>query len=233
MSRREPPRIYAAEQLALRLEQQIVERALGPGDRLGTKAEIAARFGYSGGTVNEALILLETRGMLEARPGPGGGIFAASPLARVRLDRLLRELHAGSPDPAECRAVRAALEPSLCLDAARLCAEADAADLREILAAMAGADPPAAANLIWALHRRIAQICANTLLGTLYLTVLDCAEEGAEPAASAPPGALAAHDELVEALVAGDRPRLRRALEGHAPLCLQCPELDSNQRPIP
>jgi DNA-binding FadR family transcriptional regulator len=225
MGRFEPSRIYAAEELALRLEQQMVDQALGPGDRLGTKAEIGERFGYSGGTVNEAVILLETRGMLEARPGPGGGLFVASPVARVRLDRLLREFRVASPDVADCRSVRGALEPSLCLEAARLCERADAAELREIVAAMraCGGDPAGLLQLNWALHRRIAEISANTLLRTFYLTVLHCVEEEAEGTeldgtrlfVEAP----AVHEELVEALIAGGKGRLSRALERHAPLC--------------
>jgi DNA-binding FadR family transcriptional regulator len=225
MNRFEPSRIYAAEELALRLEQQIVEQALRPGDRLGTKAEIAAQFGYSGGTVNEAVILLETRGMLEARPGPGGGLFSASPVSRVRLDRLLRGFRAGSAGLAECRSVRSALEPTLCFDAARLCDRSDATELRGILAGMQGsaADPAALLQLNWALHRRIAEISANALLRTLYLTVLHCVEEDTDDVeagvARTPAEALAVHEELVEALIEGGEGRLGRAVERHTPLC--------------
>ena len=222
MSGFQTSRIYAAEELALRLEQQIVDKALGPGDRLGTKAEIAARFGYSGGTVNEALILLETRGMLEARPGPGGGIFTASPASRVRLDRLLRDFRTGSPDLADCRGVRGALEPSLCTDAARLCDRSDATDLRSIVADLRSCDddPAASTRLTWSLHRRIAEISANPLLRTFYLTVLHCVEEETEASGASAPAALAAHEELVEALIEGGRARLARAVERHAPLCV-------------
>ena len=225
MGRYEPSRIYAAEELALRLEQQMVDEALGPGDRLGTKSEIAERFGYASGTVNEAVILLETRGMLEARPGPGGGIFVASPVARVRLDRLLREFRVASPDLADCRSVRSALEPSLCLEAARLCARSDAAELREIVAGMhrCASDPAALLRLNWALHRRIAEISANALLRTLYLTVLHCVEEESDGTEAEGPrvsvDAPAVHEELVEALIEGGESRLGRAVERHAPLC--------------
>ena len=197
----------------------MVDEALGPGDRLGTKAEIAARFGYSGGTVNEAVILLETR------PGPGGGLFAASPVARVRLDRLLREFRVASPDLADCRSVRSALEPSLCLEAARLCT-------RSTPPSCARSSPACIAAP--AIRRRS---CGSTgpctggsrrsaptpLLRTLYLTVLRCVEEETDGAeADDPPVSVqapAVHEELVEALIEGGESRLGRAVERHAPLC--------------
>jgi DNA-binding FadR family transcriptional regulator len=176
--------------------------------------------------VNEAVVLLETRGMVEARPGPGGGLFTASPVSRVRLDRLLRQFRAASPGLSECQAVRSALEPSLCADASRLCNAADAVELREIVAAMggSGADPAALLGLNWALHRRIAAIAAKALLRTLYLTVLHCVEEGTDgddPAGEhLPTEVVAVHAELVEALIAGGGRRLDRAVQRHAPLCL-------------
>jgi DNA-binding FadR family transcriptional regulator len=216
------PRLYAAEELALSLERRIADQRLAPGDRLGTKAEIGERYEFSGGTVNEAVILLETRGVVEARPGPGGGLFVAAPAPHVRLDLVLRELTADSPEIGDCLSVRSALEPPLCFDAARNCEPSDAADLREILAAMRQgiAEPRALLHGDWRLHRRIAEIAANPLLRVLYLTTLDLVEEAADraPDAAARGGerTLDVHEELVEALIAGQTARLARAVERHA-----------------
>lgn len=199
----EPPRLYAAEELALRIERHIVAGRLAPGARLGTKAEIRDRYEFAGGTVNEAVILLETRGMVEARPGPGGGLFVAAPAPRARLDLLLRELLADSPRPADCRDLRSALEPALCLDAARHCGPDEAAELREILAAMradqgGGREGPGADGL--RLHRRIAEMTANRLLRIVYLATLNLLEEAGAPLSGE---AIAADEELVEAIIDG------------------------------
>jgi DNA-binding FadR family transcriptional regulator len=218
------PRLYAAEELALRIERRIAEQRMTPGDRLGTKAEVGDRYGFSGGTVNEAVILLETRGMVEARPGPGGGLFVAAPAPRVRLDLLLRELPVEAPRAADCLSLRNALEPPLCLDAARHCEASDAADLREILAAMRreASEPQQLRRSNWRLHRRIAAISANPLLRVVYLATLNLVEEATDrtPDTAALDGeqAVDVHEELVEALIAGQPTRLARAVERHDPL---------------
>lgn len=218
------PRLYAAEELALRLERRIAEQRLAPGDRLGTKAEIGDRYAFSGGTVNEAVILLETRGVVEARPGPGGGLFVAAPAPRVGLDLLLRELPVGPPPVADCLSLRSALEPPLCLDAARHCAAEDAAELREILAAMRreAGEPRRLLRSNWRLHRRIAAITPNSLLRVVYLATLNLVEEASDrtPAAGAHDRerTIEVHEELVEALIAGQPTRLARAVERHDPL---------------
>ena len=215
------PRLYAAEELALRIERHIVSRHLPPGARLGTKAEIRARYEFAGGTVNEAVILLETRGMVEARPGPGGGLFVAAPAPRARLDLLLRELLVDSPRAADCLELRSALEPALCSDAARNCRATDAAELRDALEAMRGAGAAelglSPANL--RLHRRIAAIATNSLLRVVYLLALGLLEEAdgqhSDPCTLADEEAFEVHEELVEALIAGGPDRLARAVERH------------------
>jgi DNA-binding FadR family transcriptional regulator len=219
--RTDAPRLYAAEELALRIERHIVSHRLPPGSRLGTKAEIRDRYDFAGGTVNEAVILLETRGMVEARPGPGGGLFVAAPAPRARLDLLLRELLVDSPRPADCLDLRSTLEPALCADAARHCDARDAAELREILAAMRRGGPEghegAADSLT--LHRRIAEAAANPVLRFVYLTTLGLLEEGGggQSVTCVPDReeAAAVHEELVEAVIDGGEDRLARALRRH------------------
>ncbi len=225
----EVPRLYAAEELALRIERQIVADRLGPGSRLGTKAEIRDRYEFAGGTVNEAVILLETRGMVEARPGPGGGLFVAAPAPRTRLDLLLRELLVAAPAAADCRELRGALEPAICADAARRCDAAEAAELRAIVATTGreGADgaPGAAADgsegpspAALRLHRRIAAMATNRLLRIVYLATLNLLEEagyGEDPCGLDRAEAAAVHEELVEALIDGRRERLARAIARH------------------
>jgi DNA-binding FadR family transcriptional regulator len=69
----------AAEQLA-----ELAARA-EPGTRLGTKEELRALCGVSVGTFNEALRLVQARGLVTVRAGRVGGLFASrqSPLVRL------------------------------------------------------------------------------------------------------------------------------------------------------
>jgi DNA-binding FadR family transcriptional regulator len=72
----------------------------------------------------------------------------------------------------------------------------------------------------WALHRRIANLCRNALLHSLYLTLLDFVEDALERAGSWPRDGvehLARHRELVEAIDAGLGARLEAAIARHQP----------------
>src|SRR5271170_6825514 len=77
-----PPRVSRAARVAEELEREILADAYRPGERLGTKEDLRERFGVAVATVTEALRLLETRGLTQARPGPGGGIFVTHAAAR-------------------------------------------------------------------------------------------------------------------------------------------------------
>src|SRR3954467_12376383 len=113
-----PPRVPRAEAVARDLEAEILGGRLAPGDRIGTKDDLRHRFGVAVATVNEAVRLLETRGLIEARPGPGGGVFVANSSARVAVKGSPMAAMWGAARLADCMAVRNALEPLVCRDAA-------------------------------------------------------------------------------------------------------------------
>jgi DNA-binding FadR family transcriptional regulator len=62
-------RVY--EQIAEHLTQLIRERDMRPGDRLPPERELAAQLGVSRPSVREAMIALETAGLVEVRTGSG------------------------------------------------------------------------------------------------------------------------------------------------------------------
>ena len=53
-----------AETVALALESEIERSGLTAGDSLGTKSDLASRFSVSPGTLNEALRLLQSGGVI-------------------------------------------------------------------------------------------------------------------------------------------------------------------------
>src|SRR5919106_282586 len=119
------PRVPRAEAVARDLEAQILGGGLAPGERLGTKDDLRQRFGVAVATVNEAVRLLETRGLIEARPGPGGGVFVAASSVRAALQRGKVQAAWGAARVADCLAVRNAIEPLVCREAARHRSAAD------------------------------------------------------------------------------------------------------------
>jgi len=219
-----PVRISRAQELAQRLEADIVDGGLQAGERLGTKGDIRERFGYAVATVNEALRLLETRGLIEARPGPGGGVFVAAPASRVRLNHLVLGFKVNDAPFSDCLAVRNALEPLVCREASEHCGARDAKALRGIVTRMEdkATEPGDFLRLNWDLHRRMAKMGSNAPLKTLYLTLLDFVQDGLEEVRGDEffdaEGNLEVHRELVEAIIDGDPRRLAHAIEQHTPM---------------
>jgi DNA-binding FadR family transcriptional regulator len=217
-------RVSRAEAVTRELEQQIVDGALPAGEKLGTKEQIRRRFGVAVATVNEAIRLLEMRGLVEARPGPGGGVFVAPASTRVRLNHLVLGFKVGDAPFSDCLAVRNELEPMVCRDAAR---HGTAKDGRRLIKIVAGMEtrldaPEDFLRLNWELHRQIAKMCRNAPLKTLYLTLLDYVEDGLHDVRADeffdPARNLAAHRRLVEAIISHDAQRVDAALEDHLPM---------------
>jgi GntR family transcriptional regulator, transcriptional repressor for pyruvate dehydrogenase complex len=232
-------RVPRAEAVARDLEAQILGGGLAPGERLGTKDDLRQRFGVAVATVNEAVRLLEMRGLIEARPGPGGGVFVANSSVRVALKRSGLQATWGAARFADCLAVRNGLEPLVCRDAATNRATEDVAALREILAAMekcAPTDADAYFALNWGLHRRIAKGCRNAPLHSIYLTLLDFLEDGLRPGDLRefhPEDDVAIHRELIDAIAAGPGPRLEAAVERHVGMRIELRNPQSRSRPGP
>jgi GntR family transcriptional regulator, transcriptional repressor for pyruvate dehydrogenase complex len=220
-SRLAASRVSRAEAVARDVEAEILGEGIPPGERLGTKEELRQRFGVAVATVNEAVRLLETRGLIEARPGPGGGVFVARSSVRAALKRDGLDGSWGRAAFADCLAVRDGLEPLVCREAARHHTDEDIRALEKILAGMERhVDEPAAClELNWALHRRIAKLCRNAPLHSIYLTLIDFLEAGLDL------GKLRdfdgeveveVHRELVASIDEGPGPRLDAAVERHA-----------------
>jgi len=221
--RDDPSRISRAESIARKIEEDILDDGLPAGHRLGTKDDLRRRFGVAAATVNEALRILDTRGLVDARPGPGGGVFVASPLSRVHMSHMVLGFGMGDAPFSDCLEVRNALEPLVCRGAAESCTAKDASALRALVKAMGGQleNPLDFLRLNWELHRRLAKMCANAPLKSLYLTLLDFVESALQDVRPDeffdPEDNLRVHEELVEAVVSGDSERLEAAVRRHTP----------------
>jgi GntR family transcriptional regulator, transcriptional repressor for pyruvate dehydrogenase complex len=214
-------RVSRAELVARELEREINDER-EPGERLGTKEDLRKRFGVAVATVNEAVRLLETRGMIEARPGPGGGVFVARRAARLAFRHLVLGLGSGSTSYEECLEVRDALEPLIDGHAARYHRVGDIRDMNRIIKSMEAAkdDPATFFKCNWALHRRIAELCRNSPLRSMYLALIDFLEysiDNAEFARFDGEGMVEVHRDLVKAIDRGEGPELDAAIEAHVP----------------
>ena len=200
-----------------------------PGERLGTKEELRAACGVSVGTFNEALRLVQARGVVSVRPGRVGGLFARRQSPLVRLGNSVLAMDEGATSVADAVRLRAALDPLLLEDAVRHASADDLAAMRRELqrmgAAVADVDGPAFLRAGWALHAQIAGVTPDAVLQSFSLSLLEIIESHA-PAVPPPgrqprPEHLASqydlHAALVQAIADRDADRaleLVRELEG-------------------
>ncbi|GAA2636377.1 FCD domain-containing protein [Actinomadura fulvescens] len=219
------PAIGRAEQAAERIAD--LARRAEAGARLGTKAELRALCGVSVSTFNEALRLLQARGLVSVRPGPGGGLFAAEQSPMVRLGNSMLALDAEQTSVAEAIRIRDALDPLLIEDALWHASPADIAEMRAILGTMADAidagDPTAFVHANWRLHARISATSPHVLLRSLYTNLLDLITThtlAVRPAGDHPLPTylrerLQLHTDLVDALARHDREAALRLIHAH------------------
>ena len=214
-------RVSRAELVARELEREIGDE-LEAGERLGTKEDLRQRFGVAVATVNEAVRMLETRGLVEARPGPGGGVFVSAPGARLAMAHAVLSLASETSTYEECLELRDALEPLVDRYAARFHRAADIRALNQVLDRMGRCteDPPGFFEANWDLHRRIAKLCGNAPVRGIYLTMLDYLQETVDDAQFPEfdgEAMLAVHRDLVAAIDAGEGPGLDAAVAAHQP----------------
>ena len=167
------------EQAAQRLAA--MAESVEPGERLGTKDELRGVLGVSVGTLNEALRVVQTRGLITVRPGPRGGLFASRQSPVVRLGNSMLALDDDAASVAEAVRLRNALDPLLVEDAIEHASNRDIKALRVHLAHMEDAaharDSTAFVRANWALHARIAEISPSPILRSFYLNLLQIIED--------------------------------------------------------
>jgi DNA-binding FadR family transcriptional regulator len=166
------------EQAAERLAE--LAASAEPGTRLGTKDELRALCGVSVGTFNEALRLVQARGLVTARAGRVGGLFASRQSPLVRLGNSVLAIDDDATSVADAVRIRDALEPLLVEDAVRHRSAGDADALRQRLERMRAAADALDGNEFlranWALHVRIAKVSPSAMLRSFYLSLPEMIE---------------------------------------------------------
>lgn len=164
-----------AEQAALVIGRWVEQEELGA--RLGTRKELQERVGVSKGSINEAVRLLESRGLISTRTGPGGGLFTASPPPLARLGHALLTLDDDAADVGYAVRIRDALDPLLIEDAVSHSSAVDIVRMRRSLQEMEDAmgtqDYLGFLRANWDLHVVIAAVTPNQPLRSIYLSLMD------------------------------------------------------------
>lgn len=211
----------AAELIADAIRAQIASGELQPGAPLPNESELLRHFAVARPTVREALRILEIDGLIQIRPGRGGG----ARVRRPRGDELTRQLALfiwGRNITAEhLHDVRTALEALAAEGAARHRTEADIVELvartEAVEANVGNLRRYLDANLAWhmevvrASHNElliaVMEVLSNAIHQATDIDVFDSDEVRRET--------LKIHRSILEAIVAQDAEAARRRMTRH------------------
>lgn len=208
-----------------RIEGDLLEGRLGPGDRLPSERELSADLGVGRSSVREALRVLEVMGLIRTATGSGpqaGAIVIATPSGG--LSALLRlQVAAQGFELADVVKTRLVLEDavavSLAADDAR-----DTGDAHRVLAAMDAAGLTAEEFLVLdaQLHLALAEASGNTVIAAMMAGLRTAIESyvltGSQSIDDWPAMAArlrAEHHAIMTAIDSGDADAARRLVKDH------------------
>jgi GntR family transcriptional repressor for pyruvate dehydrogenase complex len=208
-----------AEEIARKLGQLIAEWGLEAGASLGTKEDLRRRFQVSPGTMNEAVRILESRGIVEMRRGSKGGVFVSTTSLQATLKQVVPALDHNTALVEDCWAVSRQLEPLILVEATKRAKVDSVAELNSLVNKIAAAvdDPTESLRCSWFLYRRIAEMGSNPVLTAIYTALLDFLEDKVGQVAPAvnhaiPHQVVAKSRRVVDAIASGDTQRAAAAV---------------------
>lgn len=208
-----------------KIEADLLDGTLQPGDRLAPERELASTLGVGRSSVREALRVLEVMGLIRTGTGSGptsGAIIIATPQGGMSALLRLQVAAQGFPldDVVATRlALESAVVEALATDAARSTAPA-----RSIVAAMEADDltPPEFLALDAQLHLALAEASGNVVIVAMMAGLRTAIESYVQAGAARIPdwkGTVerlrSEHRAILEAVEAGDAVRARTRVRDH------------------
>jgi GntR family transcriptional repressor for pyruvate dehydrogenase complex len=208
-----------------KIEADLLDGALRPGDRLPPERELATTLGVGRSSVREALRVLEVMGLIRTGTGSGptsGAIIIATP--QGGMSALLRLQVAAQGFPLDdVVATRLALESAV-VETLAADPERSTAQARTIVDAMEAADltPPEFLALDAQLHLALAEASGNVVIVAMMAGLRTAIESYVQAGAARIPDWDAAvarlraeHRAILEAVDAGDGARARALVHDH------------------
>ncbi len=165
--------VRAADAAAATLRERIVGLE-APGTRLGSVADLSAELGISVPTLRQALRLLENEGLVVARRGRNGGIYAGPPnigaISGV-AETYLRMAHVPLIDLLKTTGM-------LSREALKLAVKDAGDDERQALVQLysrplVGMDPEEILDLEWSINEHLGQATRSPSMALLLIVILD------------------------------------------------------------
>lgn len=220
VTRGRPRHPKTSEIVARELASHIADGDLAEGTALPTERVMAESMGVGRTTVREALRLLETRGVLTIRSGPGGGPVVRRPRPRELAEALTLILQFEAATFEQVMEAREWLEPTITRKAVSRMGPTALDELRAANAAIRDAlsDVEAFAAANRAFHAIIARNCGNIVLQIFSETLLVIADGrpvGITYTSRQIAAIVDAHQVIIDAFAAGDADAAEAAMSEH------------------
>ncbi|MEO7627512.1 MAG: FadR/GntR family transcriptional regulator [Nocardioides sp.] len=212
--------IKTSERVARELVNHIVDNDLAEGAKLPNEKQLVEAFEVGRTTLREALRLLETRGVITVRPGPGGGPIVRRPRGDDLREGLTLILQFSGGSLKDVLEARTALEPTMArLAAGRITDE----QVDELSASVERMRDGAGDHDIFLsenqfFHAKIADLTGSGVLRAFNDTlksIADGAVVGVEYTARRRLAVAAAHEKVVDALRTRDPDAAAEAMRAH------------------
>ena len=174
MSSRPPAaHLSKAQQVAQELLARIAESDIEPGQTFGTEAELRKQFDVSRPTLREGIRILESQGVFEQRPGPGGGLILRRPSLDMLAHSLSVYLRFNDVPFVTVLKAREVIEPALAAEAAEQGTDDDFRAMAESIERMKAQGDDQAAFIAEnrAFHGIVARASGNKVLETFWGTM--------------------------------------------------------------
>ena len=202
--------------------QQIVDAIsagdLRPGDRLPSERTLAKLMEISRPTLREATGVLAGAGVIDVKPGPGGGMFVKSDVIPVRLLEKQSELRIG--EVVAVLEARRLIEPGVAQLAAVYGTDEDFDFMRQTIELQRAclAEPRRFAEIDLRFHLTIARATQNAVLVAIMRSILRriaIARDMLQRVAGDADASIALHERTLAAILGGDADEIDAVMDEH------------------
>ncbi len=221
-------RTLVPQSVAREIQAMITDGTLKPGDKIPSQREFSQKFGISRASLREALLTLETLGLLKTEAGRG--TFVVGP-PQGQAGHMAPWRYSESHSVFDVFQTRIMLEGEIARLAAGRVTQLQLEQMENATCAMeeswARLDRLANVEADLEFHGVIVSACSNAMLRTLYETMRDqLAETQRQPIPITNPQrmkeSIAEHRRIIAALAANDGAAARREMETHIRNTAQC-----------
>jgi GntR family transcriptional regulator, transcriptional repressor for pyruvate dehydrogenase complex len=210
----------ATDEVLAQLKESILRGTIKEGEKLPSERELSDSFNVSRGVVREAIRGLKATGFVEIKQGPLGGAFVKEISLKLLENGFTDLFFAKKLTLAEILDVRQHIEPEI----ARLAALNVNDDYRKKLKAALAQEnqpfdsPDDCMNKLTTVHYILAEMCGNRLFEGMILAIISLNHRIIKTLLEEliKGHGTGEHDEIVQAVIAGDSEAAQEAMARHA-----------------